>query len=738
MATLSELIVKIGADITDYEKKMKDTLRGFRKVGQGFSEIGKTLTVGVSLPLAGVGIAATKMAMEAVESENLFQVAMGNMADAARAWSEDLRKQLGLNSYELRRNVGVFYAMFSSMGLSQKSAYDLSTGLTQLAYDMASFYNLRPEEAFEKLRSGIVGEVEPLRALGIVVDDATVKAYAYRTGIAQQGQELTQQQKIMARYGVIMAQTSQAQGDLARTADSPTNRFRILSAQLQETAIKLGISLLPAVQALLSAAVPFVAWLGRTADGFNKLNPAIKNIILGVAGFAVAIGPILWGLGSMIGSIGKLIPIVTGLASAMKLATAAQWLLNVAMQMNPIGLIIAGIGALIAAVVLMWNKWGAFRDAIIRIWGEIKERAYNLVIAVLGYLEKLTSFIPGLSRQVGEFREKMEALRDAEVATQAARAATNATVEAYRQLAERAKDSTSGFGYSLGLTANSLEKVTEAGAGVGQAVGAAGASMQQAATITDLFTYKLDRLEKAWQLFTLTTKLSEGSREYLIKQQENLQARLQLVADQLKLTEAAYAKSVSQTGLWSSATMELGKALDDLRIKQAELQKQIDDTTAAMNKQSQFMVKEGKIFANTGQAWVEIGQQGMAGDPYSGRDKAEVDAIARRQGVDISTAASMYDADQEAIKQGKVPKYHTGGIFRAPPGRTEGLALLLDGERILPPGIRPTLPLKMELAGAGGGVAIHVNWSSLRKPSMAEMDAFADELVRLIRRKVGI
>jgi hypothetical protein len=142
------------------------------------SKVGNTLTLGVSVPLIAAGTAATKMAMEAVESENLFEVSMGNMAGAAREWSEQLRKELGLNAYDLRKNVGTFDAMLTSMGLSEKQAYDFSTSLTKLSYDMASFYNLKPEEAFDKIKSGISGEAEPLKALGILVNDNTIKTYA--------------------------------------------------------------------------------------------------------------------------------------------------------------------------------------------------------------------------------------------------------------------------------------------------------------------------------------------------------------------------------------------------------------------------------------------------------------------------------------------------------------------------------------------------------------------------------
>lgn len=107
--------------------------------------------------------------------------------------------------------------MTKSMGIAGDTAYDLSTSLVLLAQDMASFYNMDTEEAFVKLRAGITGETEPLKALGILVDENTVSQYAYQNGLAETGEELTQQQKVLARYYAILDQTSTAQGDLART-----------------------------------------------------------------------------------------------------------------------------------------------------------------------------------------------------------------------------------------------------------------------------------------------------------------------------------------------------------------------------------------------------------------------------------------------------------------------------------------------------------------------------------------
>lgn len=587
---LADLKVRIMADTTDFEKSMTKVRKSFSATSSMLQNAGSVLTAAVSLPLLGIGVAATKMAMDAVESENLFEVSMKGMADTARAWSEKLRKELGLNSFELRKNVGTFNTMFMSMGLGTDKAYELSTGLTQLAYDMASFFNLRPEEAFDKLRSGIVGQVEPLRALGISVDEATVKAYAYKNGIAAQGAELTAQQKILARYGVILAQTSDAQGDLARTIDSPTNKLRVLKERLKETAIEMGMSLLPTMQTLLDAATPFVNGLGKVAEGFNKLDPGMKQAIVNFAGFLIILGPTLKLGGMIAGAIAKLIPLFSRLVPAITGAWAALQGLGAVIAANPIGALIVLIGVLIAVTVTLWRNWDRIGPKLVAIWGDMKEKAYAALSWILTWLEKLTAFLPSVSRAIGRFRDDVNAAWQTEQALQQQRAwnasamgdfrkaeqALEKQVAAQTKNAPDAKDPFDGFKPSV----------------------------EAAAAVVDIFAYKLGRLQAAWQLFTLTTNLSETSQAFLAKQQENLASQLQLVSDHLSLVQEQYLNSANTTGLFSAATVELGQKFDELRIKQAELQRQIEDTTKAM--QHQLQIKDGMAYVDIGGAYLGV------------------------------------------------------------------------------------------------------------------------------------
>ena len=198
--------------------QLQGRLMGMRNAGAGMVAAG-----GAGILL---GNALAEAGNDVEESENLVKESFGSSLAEAQKWSNGLQETLGLNAMEVRKNAATFNVMFESMKIGSDESMKMSKGLTQLAYDMSSFYNLDPSEAFEKLRGGITGEAEGLKALGILVNEETVKQYAYANGIAKAGEQLTEQQKVQARYAAILDQTKKAQGDLNRTMDSGANVAR--------------------------------------------------------------------------------------------------------------------------------------------------------------------------------------------------------------------------------------------------------------------------------------------------------------------------------------------------------------------------------------------------------------------------------------------------------------------------------------------------------------------------------
>lgn len=276
--TVEELQVKITVNQNELQKELGKANKGIsglqntaKKSAVGMGDAFKKLKQGIiALGLGKIIKDSIQSGMDAIESDSLFETSLAANADAVRAWSDEVSSVLGLNAVAVRKNTGTIFNMTSSMGIAEENALKMSKGISLLSEDMASFYNLDSEEAFNKLKAGITGEAEPLKALGILVDENTIKQVAYSEGIAENGAELTQQQKVLARYVAILKQTGNAQGDLARTMDSPSNQLRALKSQVTQLGISLSNFFIPVVKAVL----PWVSAFTQVAtQALNKLKP---------------------------------------------------------------------------------------------------------------------------------------------------------------------------------------------------------------------------------------------------------------------------------------------------------------------------------------------------------------------------------------------------------------------------------------------------------------------------------
>ena len=273
--TVDELEVLITANTNELRKEIANankSINGLKKSAtnssNGTLNAFKKLKTGIiSLGIGKIIKDSIQLGMDAIESDSLFETVMGDNADAVKSWSNNIADALGLSAVTMQKNIGVIYNMTSSMGVAGENALKMSKGVSVLAEDMASFYNLDSAEAFNKLRAGLTGETEPLKALGILVDENTVKQVAYSEGIAENGAELTQQQKVLARYVAILKQTGNAQGDLARTLDSPSNMLRSLKQGVENLGIAFSQFLMPVIKVVLPYLQAFTKVVTQAANG---------------------------------------------------------------------------------------------------------------------------------------------------------------------------------------------------------------------------------------------------------------------------------------------------------------------------------------------------------------------------------------------------------------------------------------------------------------------------------------
>lgn len=212
-----------------------------------------------------------KISNDHIENVNLFTVAMGKYADAAYQDADKIGEAMGIDPSEWMRNQGVFMTLASGFGVVGDRANVMSKQLTQLGYDISSFYNTSVEDAMTKLQSGISGELEPLRRLGYDLSQAKLEATALSLGIDKAVSSMTQAEKAELRYYAIMTQVTTVHGDMARTLDAPANQLRILNAQVTQTARALGNLFIPALNAVLPYAIALVKVVRLLAESIASL-----------------------------------------------------------------------------------------------------------------------------------------------------------------------------------------------------------------------------------------------------------------------------------------------------------------------------------------------------------------------------------------------------------------------------------------------------------------------------------
>ena len=259
-------------EIKDISQALKEASKSGKKATKETSSFAQawkalkvsTITVGFT-KLLRVGQAAFQESSAYVENLNLFYVTMGKSAKSALEYAQKVNKALGIDVSEWIRNLGTFRQIGAGFGVIDSKAELMAQNLTQIGYDISSFFNIDITEAMNKVRSGFTGELEPLRNLGYALDAATLQQVAYAHGVKQSYNTMTQAQKSQLRYIAILEQSKNVMGDMARTVTSPENAVRILNQQFTQLKRELGMGLLPILQKIipyLSAGVQLLTeWL---------------------------------------------------------------------------------------------------------------------------------------------------------------------------------------------------------------------------------------------------------------------------------------------------------------------------------------------------------------------------------------------------------------------------------------------------------------------------------------------
>lgn len=265
---------KIQKLITSTEKYNASARKATSTTGQFTSGLKALNIAAVAITFRKIGHFIAQTVTESnkyQEDLNLFTVALGQYADKAQNYAEKVSDVMGIDPAQWLRNQGVFNTLLTGFGDTAERAQLMSQNLTQLGYDISSFFNISIEDAMQKLQSGISGELEPLRRLGYDLSQARLEQTALNLGIKESVANMTQAEKAELRYYAIMTQVTTAQGDMARTLEAPANQLRILQAQLTQAARAIGNIFIPALNAILPYAIAVVQVIREIANALANL-----------------------------------------------------------------------------------------------------------------------------------------------------------------------------------------------------------------------------------------------------------------------------------------------------------------------------------------------------------------------------------------------------------------------------------------------------------------------------------
>ncbi len=339
-------LVSAQNDMIDDKGNLKDVADGYDEIGDEAEDAGKKVIslgdliksnliadfLGDVLRQIGGYVQdfvsnGIELASSLTEVQNVVDTTFGDGAGKIYEWADSAATSFGMSSLQAQQFNGTMGAMLKSMGLTDDAVMQMSTDMVGLAGDMASFYNMNVEDAFYKIRAGISGETEPLKALGINMSVANLEAFALSQGIEKTWKQMDQAEQATLRYNYLMSQTADAQGDFERTSDSFANQQRILKLQIDNLSASLGEQLLPHLNEIFITINDGLPEISEKAEEiFSKIGDGIGwimdngDLVIGIVeGLAVSFGALTLAtnLGKAINNIKKFKEAIAGAGASI-------------------------------------------------------------------------------------------------------------------------------------------------------------------------------------------------------------------------------------------------------------------------------------------------------------------------------------------------------------------------------------------------------------------------------------
>ena len=341
-----------------------------KEVGDKITNIGGQMSAKVTAPIvAGFTLAADK-ASDYEENLNKLQVAFGDYADEVRAFTDSAQSDFGLSKVDASANASAFGALAKGIGLAEEQAAEMSIELTKLSADLGSYFNTDVETSAEALEAIFTGNTQALKKFGVVMNETNLKEFAKDLGMTdKQFAKLGSEDKVLLRYQYVLAQTSDAQGDFARTNEGTANTIKSFQAVIEDLITTIGEQLLPII-------TPVIQKITEVISKVASLNPKIMNIVVKVGLVAAALGPLLVAVGSIIKLMGS---VVSGIGSLM----------------TPMGAIVVAIGLVVAAGVKLYQNWDTIKAKVVELRNRISEAFSSIASAISSKVNSIKSYLTG-------------------------------------------------------------------------------------------------------------------------------------------------------------------------------------------------------------------------------------------------------------------------------------------------------------------------------------------------------
>jgi hypothetical protein len=296
---VASLTLKIAADLNSFTRDLRKMTRGVDEAAKHVSEIGKTMTLGITLPVGLAAAALSKFAVENEQAAARMQRAFGDSADAVHAELEQIMRLAPLAGTEIQNLAVRTRDTAAGLGFGAQQARQLSTTMLKLATDVAAFRNVATEDALEGLMKGLQGQTRGLKELGIAIELAEVKQEAYRLGLLKIGHELTPLGRSLATYSLMVQRAGHMSGEAGRRQGDLARQFQFLKRDVLEIADRLSNLLLPALRNVAGSLRVLVSAVEVIPNWFWILSAS-------VAAVAAAMGPLLYVSANLVAMFVKL------------------------------------------------------------------------------------------------------------------------------------------------------------------------------------------------------------------------------------------------------------------------------------------------------------------------------------------------------------------------------------------------------------------------------------------------